>query len=87
MRMGRLPGDKLLYIKQSDLRAVLLQEPEQILGFEPYGGGIVIGVYTDQAGVLQKDLSSQKVTLCSRSLSRPRGVTAPGIKPSMSIRF
>lgn len=41
-------------IKQSDLRAVLFQELEQILGFEPYGGGIVIGVYTDQAGALQK---------------------------------
>lgn len=54
--MGRLTGDKLLCLKQGDLGAVLLQEPEQVLGFEPYGGGIVIGVYTDQAGALQKGL-------------------------------
>ena len=52
--IGRPAGDKLLCFKQGDLRAVLLQEPEQVLGFEPYGGGIVIGVYTDQAGALQK---------------------------------
>ena len=30
------------------------EELEQILGFEPYGGGIVIGVYTNQARALQK---------------------------------
>ena len=54
--IGRPAGDKLLCFKQGNLRAVLLQEPEQVLGFEPYGGGIVIGVYTDQAGALQKGL-------------------------------
>ena len=52
--MGRMASDKLLCLKQGDLGAVLLQEPEQVLGFEPYGGGIVIGVYTNQAGALQK---------------------------------
>ena len=34
-------------IKQSDLRAVLFQDPEQILGFKPYSGGVVIGVHAD----------------------------------------
>lgn len=56
MWLGRLAGDKLLYLKQGNLRAVLLQEPEQILGFDPHGGGIVIGVYADQVGILQKGL-------------------------------
>lgn len=41
-------------IKQSDLRAVLLQEPEQILGLEPLGGGVGVGMYADQAGDPQK---------------------------------
>ena len=54
MWLGRLAGNKLPCLKQGDLRAVLLQELEQILGFEPYGGGIVIGVYTNQARALQK---------------------------------
>lgn len=45
--IGRPAGDKLLCFKQGDLRAVLFQEPEKVLGFEPYGGGIVIGVHAD----------------------------------------
>ena len=54
--MGRPAGDKSSCLKQGDLRAVLLQEPEQVLGFEPYSGGVVVGVDADQAGALQKGL-------------------------------
>ena len=45
------------YIKQGDLRTVLPQELEQILSFEPYGGGVFIGMNADQSGALQKGLA------------------------------
>lgn len=73
-------------IEQSNLCAALLQEPEQILGFEPYGGGIVIGVYTDQAGVLQKGLIQPEGRLVLPVIEQAQGVTAPEISPRISIR-
>ena len=41
-------------LKQSNLRAVLLQESEQVPGPEPHSSGVVIGMDPDQSGALQK---------------------------------
>lgn len=83
MWLGRLAGNKLPCLKQGDLRAVLLQEPEQILGFDPHGDGIVIGVYADQVGILQKGLIQLEDLLVFPVIEQAKGA---GISPRISIR-
>ena len=67
--------------KQGDLGAVLLQEPEQILGFEPYGGGIVVGMYADQAGILQKGLVQPEGHLVYPVIEQAQGRHRAGDQP------
>lgn len=74
--MGRLRATNPVppsRLKQGDLRALLFQGLRQVLGLEPHGGGIVIGMYTDQSGVLQKELLQEEGRLVFPVVEQAKG--------------
>ena len=92
---GNKRVDLKAFRQQNDTRPLTFasdQDLMDMLGLIP-GAVTPLGLLNDREHKVtfwpelsRKDLSSQKVTLCSRSLSRPRGVTAPGITPRILIR-
>lgn len=68
------------------IAALFPEEADKIFCFQPQGSGIIVGMNANKPRGIQKALIQKELHALLRIVEQSQRVTAPGIRPSSSIR-